>query len=115
MTLLNLLERLGELPAEAWLLLPILILAAMAAIGWLRRALLLRRYRAIAGRTGLTVKPKIMNPSEIRGSFRGRPLLMHITRRRRQTFRKRWTRVSVDVKNPEVIGLKMWPRMPSTS
>ena len=80
----------------------------MAAIGWLRRALLLRRYRAIAGRTGLTVKPKILNASEVRGSFRGRPLVMHICSPQRQTLRKRWTRVTVDVKNPEVIGLKMW-------
>jgi hypothetical protein len=31
MRLLNLLERLGELPAEVWLIPPILILAAMAA------------------------------------------------------------------------------------
>jgi hypothetical protein len=108
MRLLNLLERLGEFPAEVWLIPPILILAAMAAIGWLRRAHLLRRYRAIAGRTGLTVKPKIVNPSEVRGSFRGRPLVMSITSPRRQTFRKRWTRVTVEVKNPEVIGLTMW-------
>ena len=102
------LERLGELPAEVWLIPPVLILAAMAAIGWLRRALLLRRYRAIAERTGLTVKPKIVNASEIRGAFRGRSLVMHICSRQRQTFRKRWTRVTVDVKNPEVIGLKIW-------
>ena len=55
MKLLELLERIGEMPAEIWLIPPVLILALMAAIGWMRRALLLRRYRAIAGRTGLTV------------------------------------------------------------
>ena len=107
MELLNLLERLGELPGEVWLIPPVLILAAMTAIGWLRRSLLLRRYREIAARTGLTVTPKILNPSEIRGSFRGRALVMAITRRRRQTFRKRWTRVTVEVKNPEIIGLSL--------
>jgi hypothetical protein len=90
MRLLNLLERIGEFPAEVWLIPPIVILGAMAAIGWLRRAHLLGRYRAIAGRTGLTVESKILNASEIRGSFRGRPLVMSITKRRRQTFRKRW-------------------------
>jgi hypothetical protein len=108
--LLNLLERLGEFSAEVWLIPPILILAAMAVIGWLRRALVLRCYRAIAARTGLTVKPKIVNPSEVRGSFRGRPLVMSTTSRRRQTFRRRWTRVTVEVKNPEAIGLNMWPQ-----
>jgi hypothetical protein len=107
---LELLERIGEMPAEIWLIPPVLILALMAAIGWLRCALLLRDYRAIAARTGLTVAPKILNPSEIRGSFRGRELVMHIVSRQRQTFRKRWTRVIVMVKNPEAVGLKMWPQ-----
>ena len=98
------------MPAEIWLIPPILILALMAAVGWLRRSLLLSRYRAIAARTGLTVAPKILNPSEIRGSFRGRELVMHIVSRQRQTFRKRWTRVIVTVKNPEAVGLTMWPQ-----
>lgn len=110
MTLLEVLERIGEMPAEVWLIPPIAILALMTAIGWLRRALLLRDYRAIAARTGLTVAPKILNPSEIRGSFRGRDLLMHIVSRQRQTFRRRWTRVIVTVKNPEAVGLRMWPQ-----
>ena len=92
---LDLLERIGELPAEVWLVPPVVILALMAAIGWLLRSLLLSRYRAIATRTGLTVVPKILNASEIRGSFRGRELVMHIVSRQRQTFRKRWTRVWV--------------------
>jgi hypothetical protein len=110
MRLLDLLERISELPAGVWLVPPVLILAAMTAIGWLRRSLLLRDYRAIAARTGLTVVPKILNPSEIRGSFRGRELVMHIVSRQRQTFRKRWARVIVTVKNPEAVGLKMWPQ-----
>jgi hypothetical protein len=110
MDLLNLLERIGEMPAEIWLVPPVLILAAMAAVGWLRRALLLRDYRAIAARTGLTVVPKILNPSEIRGSFRGHELVMHIVGRQRQTFRKRWTRVIVTLNNPEHVGLRMWPQ-----
>jgi hypothetical protein len=107
---LELLERVGEMPAEVWLIPPVLILAAMTAIGWVRRALLLRAYRSIAARTGLAVAPQILNPSEIRGVFRGRELVMHIVPRQRQTLRKRWTRVIVTVTNPEAVGLKMWPQ-----
>jgi hypothetical protein len=107
---LDLLERIGELPAEVWLIPPVVILALMAIIGWIRRALLLRDYRAIAVRTGLDVAPKLLNPSEIRGTFRGRELVMHIVSRQRPTLRKRWTRVIVTMKNPEMIGLRMWPQ-----
>jgi hypothetical protein len=105
MQMLNLLERLGKFPAEIWLLPPVLILAAMTAAGLVRHRLRLRRYRAIAARTGLAVVPKIINPSELRGRFRGRALVMAICARQRQTFRKRWTRVTVEVVNPEHIGL----------
>jgi hypothetical protein len=107
---LELLERIGEMPAEVWLVPPVIILALMAAVGWLRRALLLRAYRAIAARTGLTVVPKIINSSEVRGTFRGRELVMHIVSRQRATLRKRWTRVIVTLKNPEHVGLRMWPQ-----
>ena len=110
MAWLDLLERIGEMPAEVWLIPPVLILAAMTAIGWMRRSLLLRDYRALAARTGLSVVVKILNPPEIRGSFRGRELVMHIVSRQRQTFRRRWTRVIVTVKNPEAVGLTMWPQ-----
>ena len=109
MSLLDTLERIGDLPAEVWLIPPVLILAAMAAIAWLRRSLQLGRYRAVAERTGLTVVPKFFNPSEVRGSFRGRQLVMNETGRRRQAlFRKRWTLVAVDVKNPESIRFNIW-------
>lgn len=110
MTLLDWLERLGELPAEVWLVPPVLILGAMAAIGWLRLIIRGRCYRRIAARTGLAVKLRIINSSEIVGAFRGRHLVMSICNRQRQTFRKRWTRVTVDVENPEHIGLHMWPQ-----
>jgi hypothetical protein len=110
MKLLNFLERLGELPAEAWLIPPVLILGTMAAIGWLRFTIRLGRYRRIAARTGLHVKPRIINSSEIYGTFRGRALVMSVCSRQRQTFRKRWTLVVVDVENPEHVGLRMWPQ-----
>jgi hypothetical protein len=102
------LEWLGRQPAEIWLVPPLVILATMAAIGALRLLIRHRRYDAIAARTGLSVKRKIINSSEVYGTFRGRPLVMSICERQRQTFRKRWTRVTVDVKNPESIGLQMW-------
>ena len=35
--LLQLLERVGEMPAEVWLVPPVLILAAMTGVGLLRR------------------------------------------------------------------------------
>src|SRR5262245_40848849 len=96
---LDTLYRLGEFPAEIWLIPPVLILAGMAAVAWLRRSMQLGRYRAVADRTGLAVAPKIFNPSEVRGAFRGRQLVMNEAGRRRQTlFRKRWTQVVVDVK-----------------
>jgi len=80
----------------------------MAGVGLVRHRLRLGRYRAIGARTGLAVVPKIINSSELRGRFRNRELVMAICARRRQTFRKRWTRVTVDVANPEHIGLHIW-------
>jgi len=110
MRLLNLLERIGELPAEVWLLPPVVILLTMAAVSFLLRSARLRRYRAIAAYTGLSVKPQIFNASEVHGTFRGRPLIMTTVGRQRPTFRRRWTLVTVDLKNPEMISLHLWPQ-----
>jgi len=107
MTLLNFLERLGTLPPEAWLVPPVVILAGIWTIGLTRRRARLRRYRAIAARTGLTVIAKIFNASEIRGIYAGRELVMTLASRQRPTFRKNWTVVRVDVKNPEFVQLFM--------
>jgi hypothetical protein len=104
------LERIGELPAEVWLIPPVVFLALLVAVGWLLRERLLRRYRAIAARTGLTVKRKIVDPSSVQGSFRGRDLVMTTVSPRRPNFRRQWTLVSVYLRNPEVIGLTMWPQ-----
>ena len=105
---LDLLERVGEMPAEIWLVPPVLIIGLIAAIGWMLRALLLRDYRAIAARTGLTVAPKILNPSEVRGTYRGRELVMHIVSAQGPSLRKKWTRVAVSMTNPEMVDLRMW-------
>jgi hypothetical protein len=108
MTLLYWLERLSKLPAEAWLVPPVVILATMAVVSLVLRRVRLRRFHAIAERARLSVKERIMDGSEVRGAFRGRPLVMTLASSRRPTFRKRWTRVTVDVKNPEVITLRLW-------
>ena len=110
MRLLELLERIGEMPAEVWLIPPIVIIALMIAVWWLRRSCCFGAIARSPRERDLTVVRKILNPSEIRGRFRGRELVMHIIPRRRRTFRRRWTRVTVDVKNPEVIGLSLWPQ-----
>ena len=107
MALVKLLEALGRLPAEIWLLPPIVILATVTAIGLMLRSSRLRRFRAIADRTGLEVKAKIFDASEVRGTFRGRALVMTTASSRRPTWRKTWTLVTVDVKNPEFITLHL--------
>jgi hypothetical protein len=106
---LDLLEQLGRLPAEIWLVPPVVILAGMAAIGMFFRSRRLRRFRAIAERAGLQVRRKVLNPSEISGTFRGRRLMMTITSPQTETwFRRYWTLVVVDFKNPELLRLRMW-------
>ena len=107
--MLDLLERIGELPAEIWLVPPVLILGAMAAVGIFFRRRRLRRYRAIADRTGLSVRPKIFSSSEVAGTYRGRPLVMSLITPQKETwFRRYWTVVKVEFKNPELLRLRMW-------
>ena len=107
MRLLNFLEALSRLPAEVWLLPPILILGTMT-VGWLLlRSARLRRFRAIADRTGLTVRPKLMDASQVTGTFRGRSLTMTTANTRAFSFRRRWTLVTVDVKNPELLRVHL--------
>ena len=85
------------------------ILAGMAAIGMFFRSRRLRRFRAIAERTGLEVRPKILNPSEVTGTFRGRRLVMSTISPQKETwFRRYWTVVNVDFKNPELLRLRIW-------
>ena len=107
--MLDFLEQLSRLPAEIWLVPPVVILAAMAAIGMFFRGRRLHRFRAIAERTGLEVRAKILNSSEVTGTFRGRRLVMTATSPQKETwFRRCWTLVVVDFKNPELLRLRMW-------
>ena len=107
--MLDWLERLGRLPPEVWLIPPAVIVAFLVGIGLVRRRARLRRYRAIAARTGLSVKPGIVNPSQVHGSYRGRTLLMTTASARPTWFswRRTWTLVTVNVQNPSSVGMKI--------
>ena len=106
MSWLDLLEWLGRLPAEAWLVPPVVIIAGIVAIGVTLHRARLRRYRAIAARTGLAVKPSIVNASQVHGAYAGRQLVMSIASPQPRGFvRKTWTRVFVEVRNPRFVAL----------
>lgn len=107
MTWLDRLDRLGRLPAEVWLIPPVIFIGAMILIAAVRHRARLRRYRAIAARTGLSVTSGIVNPSQIHGTFSGRPLVMMTTSARRSGVRKTWTCVRIEVVNPSSIGLRL--------
>jgi hypothetical protein len=105
---LDLVERLGRLPAEAWLVPPVVIIAGIVAIGVMLHRARLRRYRAIAARTGLAVKASIVNASQVHGAYSGRRLVMSIASARPPGFfRKTWTRVFAEVRNPRFVALRL--------
>lgn len=108
MSELSLLDWLGRLPPQAWLIPPAVIIGAIVAVGvWLHRGRL-ERYRAIAARTGLSVKSGIVNPSQVHGSYAGRQLTMSITSGRPEgLLRRPWTRVQVDLRNPAQVALRL--------
>ena len=104
----GLLDRLGELPPEIWLVPPVVLIGAIVAVGVLRHRARLRRYGAIAARTGHAVKPGVVNPPEVYGAYAGRPLVMRTTMPRPVAFfRKTWTRVFVEVRNPSFVALRL--------
>jgi len=105
---LDLLERIRRRPAELWLVPPVIIIATIVAIGVALHRARLRRYRAIAARTGLAVKPGIVNVPQVHGAYSGRQLVMSTTGARpRGLFRKTWTRVFVEVRNPRFVALRL--------
>jgi hypothetical protein len=107
-TLVNIIERLGRLPAEVWLIPPVVIIATIIAIGFALHRAQLHRYRAIAARTGLSVKPGIVKPSQVHGMYSGRQIALSTTSARPAGFfRKTWTRVFVEVRNPRFVALRL--------
>ena len=108
MSWVSVLEWLGQLPAEAWLIPPVIIIGSMVAIGVSLHRARLRRYRAIAARTGLAVKSSVVNPSQVYGTYAGWQLVMTTTSARQaRWFRKTWTHVFVEVRNPKFVGLHL--------
>ena len=108
MSWLGLLERLGQLPAEAWLVPPAVMIAALVMAGLARRAARLRRYRAIAARTGLVVTATLVDPPRLSGTYGGQALVLTTTGARNAPFfRRTWTRVIADVRNPQSVGLHL--------
>jgi hypothetical protein len=107
--MLDWLERLGRLPPEVWLVPPAVIIALWLGIGFALHRARLRRYRAIAARTGLSVKAGIVNPSQVHGLYRSRTLVMTTASPRPTWFswRRTWTMVTVNVQNPSFVGMKI--------
>jgi hypothetical protein len=107
--MLDWLERLGRLPAEVWLIPPAVIVAVLLGVGIVRHRARLRRYRAIATLTGLSVKPAIVKASEVRGLYGGRSLVMTTASAPPTwlSWRRTWTMVTVNVANTSRVGLKI--------
>jgi hypothetical protein len=103
------LDWLDRVPPEVLLIPPVAIIAFLVTIGLMRHRARLRRYRAIAARTGLSVKPGIVNPSQVHGIYRGRTLAMMTTSPRPTWFswRRTWTMVTVHVQNPALVGMRI--------
>ena len=59
MSWLDVLERLRDLPPEAWLVPPVVIIATIVAVSIALHRARVRRYRAIAARTGDTIQDHI--------------------------------------------------------
>lgn len=110
MPILTILEFLAELPAECWLVPPVIILAAVFGVSLFLRQLHLNAWREIAARTGLTLEPGWIGASpQVRGEYRGRPLTMTSVSRPRgsSSLRKNWTRVTLRIQNPTFLRLKL--------
>ena len=105
--ILNFLESLSRLPAESWIIPPVLIVGALAFSVWRRHRALLSALREIAAHTGLDVHDRWMTPSDVAGSYRGRSLVMTTTSPRRYSFNRWWTLVIVDLKIPVCVQFRI--------
>ncbi len=110
MTLMDVLDWLVTRAPEFWLVPPVIILAGIVAIGFRLRKKLEKQWLAIAEHTGLRLKTSIVRQPQVVGDYGGRRLIMTPSgcpQGRAGAFRKRWTRVAIDVRNPEFIGLRI--------
>jgi len=111
MSVLEILDWFGGLPAELLLLPPALFLTGIFAVILTKRRGRLSRWHEIAQRTGLRVNERtIVHQPELVGDYRGRRLTMTIVGRQTGSTRLRrtWTLVTADVTNPTSLGLKMY-------
>jgi len=89
-----------------WLALPFPVLATIMFV-FKRRTARLRRLQAVATRTGLLLEASYVRPSLLKGEFNGRALAVTSMSNRRAAGKRRRTLVTVDVKNPEFLRLRM--------
>lgn len=111
MRLPDVLEWLVALPAEVWLLPPVIVVLGIFGVTLMLRRARLNRWRAIAEHSGLRLDPRtIVHAPQVVGEYRGRPLVMTTASRRRGSLslRKMWTRVSVTIENPALLGLRFY-------
>jgi hypothetical protein len=107
-TQLALMDWLERLPPEAWLVPPVLIIGGLVAAILIRESIRCEHYRAIAARTGLSVKRGLVNPSQVHGVFEGRQLvMMMVSARPTRWFRRHATRVAVAVQNPGSVHVRV--------
>ena len=107
----DLLQWLGRLPPEAYLVPPVLIIGGLVAGIVIRESVRLGHYRAIAARTGLSVKRGFVNPSQVHGVFDGRHIEMTIASPRGIAWRQRnGTCVAVELKHPGLVNLRIAPK-----
>ena len=105
---LDVMDWLDRLPPEAWLVPPVLIIGALVAGILIRDSVRCRYYRAIAARTGLSVKRGLVNPSQVHGVFQGRQLVMMIASPRgMRFFHRNATRVDVDLQNTGLVHMRI--------
>lgn len=101
MELLNVLEWLMSLPAEYWLVPPVIIIGVIVVIGFTRRQILLRQWEDIARRVNLQLNPNnIFNSPIISGDYRGYKISMTIISQRNDPWRRDGTLITMQIDNP---------------
>jgi hypothetical protein len=109
MELLNFLEWLSNFPAECWLIPPILILAVISIIGFVRRQIFVRQCEDIARRVNLRLDAgNLVNSPSISGEYKGRAVKMFTVSRRGEMIRTEGTRITMTIDNPADIRLSIW-------
>jgi hypothetical protein len=91
----------------AWLALLLLVPVAIAVYAIRTRTVRQRQLQAVANRTGLSFQSSWIGSVEVKGAFRGRPVVMTPTSPRRSPMKRNRVLLVVDLKNPEFLRLRM--------